>query len=236
MFFERSEFSACTASCRHLVHVEAATLFTEIVHRTLIGTEYGIAIFPIKVCQLFMCACFHIVLPDIARNRRSMVLAPDILATFLILVHHHGSFGIHINSFSGRGKDLSNPSACHRHLVQLAHVCGGILPICGIVIPCTGKDNLFFVCTKGIWIFRRAVIGQSCGLATRCRNREHIEIPISVARKRDGFAIPAPDRHKIMSLMKGQHVSRTPGTGNGIQIPFEGEYDGLPIGRNSRIS
>ena len=165
-----------------------------------------------------------------------MVLAPDVLAAFFILVHHHGTFSIHINGFSGRGKDLCNPSTCYRHLVQLAHVCSGILPVGGIVIAGAGKDHLLIICTKGIRILRCAVIGQSCSLATRRRNREHIEIPISVTRKRDGLAIPVPDRHKIMCLMKGQHGCRAAGTGNGIQIPFEGEYDGLAIGRNSRIS
>ena len=75
--------SACDVAA---VDIEGTILLAEIVEALVVGSPYRVAVFALEGSKLLILSVVEH--PDISGDRRSMVLAPCILITLLVVIEH----------------------------------------------------------------------------------------------------------------------------------------------------
>src|SRR5690606_8437749 len=100
-------------------HVERAGHLAQVADLGFIRREHRVAILAVEAGELDVIVLVAIVHPDVARGRRTMVLAPGILLARLVDVQEPASIATRCNRLSRCGEDLERTSPGQWNLIQL---------------------------------------------------------------------------------------------------------------------
>ena len=116
---EARHLHAAPAGCRHAVHVEAAALFGEVEERAAVLAPDRIAVLAGEGGELLVLLRGGIEGPDVARDRRRVVLAPIVLIALAVVVGDQAAIRAVARVLHGDGAELHHAAAFHGHGVEL---------------------------------------------------------------------------------------------------------------------
>ena len=117
----------------HLPYIEGAVLFAQVVETLSVLGKVRVAVLAFPLCLLGVFARGGVVKPDVAGDRRSVVLAPLVFAAFPVLVEEGLTVFAEADELGRSGQHLFIASAFCRDCVQLLHrALGEKSALCGV--------------------------------------------------------------------------------------------------------
>ncbi len=243
----REETNGVGLEARHLLrlgrrvggerpHVErAAALAQEIYRLVAVGID-GIAVLTRAGREIGMLSRREVVTPNIPRNGRGMMFAPDVFAALLVLIEERLAVARETYRFGGGGEHTLGASALDAHGVELAHRAFGEQRAGGGVGDRRAVIDLTAVGRERIGHLGGRMGRESGRRPARSGHREDVEIAEAVAGVRHGFRIGRPYGSIIVTLVGGEASCLAARGGDGIDTALIGESHGATVGRNGRIA
>ena len=167
---------------RELPDVERAAALAQVKHRLLVGSPDRVAVLAGKVGELRVAAALHVVDPDVMRDRRLVVFAPEVLVALEVLVEQLVSGLVVTGGERRRGEDLHRAATLlDGDLVEFGHVLGlGKLHVGPRVHAVGEKHDGAAVRREGRRIFGIRVEGQAARRAAGRGDDKDIEVAVGV--------------------------------------------------------
>ena len=178
----------------------------------------------------------HVIAPDVARHRRSVMLAPLILHALLVLIDHGIAVARETNHLGRAGQHHCRFATCSRHAVKLCEACAGEHGAFCRVLDGSREIHELAIGTVGPWRLCRRVIGELLGCATLCRHHVEVEIALAVAGKCYLLAIGAPYGVALIRVLRCQLHSCSATGFHFVDVALVAEDYLLSVGRNLYIS
>lgn len=130
-------FCGCGGVSGERPYVERAAALAQHVYRLAVLRVAGIAVLAVAGREVGMSSRSGVIEPDVARDGRGVVLAPDVLASLAVLIEERLAVGGERYGLGGRREHLHGAAALHRHGIEFGHrprwgrARSGRGPICG---------------------------------------------------------------------------------------------------------
>ena len=185
---------------RHRVHVHrAAVALTQEVDGLAIGAEHGIAVLTADVGQVGMLLGLGIIAPDVACDRRRVVLAVLVLATLAVLIDEVVAALVPADVLCRCAQLAGNAAAIHGHLIDLGQAATGEQHAAGGVLYRRAEVDVLAIGAERPGRLGSAVARELLGLAAIGRHHIHVVISLAVAGKSQHRTVGRPHGHRFIT-------------------------------------
>ena len=214
------------------VHIKRPVFLAQVIKRLAVGASHRRAVFPGKVRQLRIgpLAVRHPAHPDVAGDRRSVVLAPRVLISLLIVIQQGGTVAPHADVFHRDGRVKHGAPAFGAHLIHLRKLAAW-------------ESHVLCVGHQGCLVQHVPVIAESHGrFVSRMSSNPlrrpsvftyHVNIQASLAAGSESQpgSVGAPHGTGVVSRVRSKLRGSPSLCGNRINVAFVAKSDGASIGR-----
>ncbi len=195
---------------RALVDVERPALLAQVVEVVPVGVEHGIPVLAVELGQLAVLRRLEVVHPDIARDRRGVVLPPVALVALDVVINQLPARGVGRCVQRRRGQHLGDAAAGDGDGVELRHDADRELRVGRPLLAVAGEQHRLVVGREAAGDLVGGVERQPRRLAAGRRHDEHVEVAVPVRRERDALAVVAPDGRELVGLAERLRQSPCP--------------------------